>query len=51
MSIIVEKVVNTINQLRQLIRQQPTRFTIYQTVRDPIIIDKETGVYYWIDEI
>jgi hypothetical protein len=51
MSIVVEKVVNTINQLRQLISRQPERFAIYETAKDPIIIDKETGIIYWVDEI
>jgi len=51
MSIVVEKVVNTINQLKQLISRQPQRFVIYQHIKDPIIVDKETGRVYWIDEI
>jgi len=51
MSIVVNKVINTINQLRQLIKQQPQRFVIYETIRDPIVIDKETGKVYWVDEL
>jgi len=51
MSLVVEKVIASINKLKELVVQEPKRFVIYRERQDPIVIDKETGVVYWVDEL
>jgi hypothetical protein len=51
MSLIVDKIITSISKLKELVVQEPERFIVYRERQDPIVIDKETGIVYWIDEL
>jgi len=51
MSLVVEKIINSINKLKELIIQEPERFIVYRERQDPIVVDRDTGVVYWVDEL
>jgi len=51
MSLVVEKVINSISKLKELVVQEPKRFIVFRERQDPIVIDKETGIVYWIDRL